>query len=315
MASCSSLFMVLPDWSSGKALPHLLQSVYQSMLPAATIGTFSRSLFECGDFEKMVLPLVFSWLDKIIHQDESHVDTVLWILTAISQHRRKKLKLIDFSGFQHTHLVETVTSMIKREVTSECKEKELVSLWAAIQCAHLLSLTTNVTSVLTDRRQELLQCILDGGKVCDTLLFILCEMCTTLLQSGDHSLQWNDIIQLLHTCPDSVFTLQITCQFIDTTGIKCGNRLQDCSGVLLDNLTNPSQEVRLLSLKLLTSLEETPGLFSLCLKIQEVPTSLGKYREKLAVMHQLSYRAQDQYRQDDIYAEVNRKLNDCTLFV
>jgi U3 small nucleolar RNA-associated protein 20 len=304
MALCSSLFTVLPNWSCDETLLYLLQSIYKSFLPTATIASFSLSLLECKDFKTIALPLLVSWLDQIIHKDDSHIDTVLWILTVISQHARKNHVLTDFSFCQHTHVVETVTAKIKQKVTREYNETNLVSLWAAIQCSQLLGLTSSMSSSLTDRHRELFQWTLNGGKIGDALLFVVCEMGTALLQLGDHSLQWNDIAQLLHVYPDSVFTLQIAYQFIDKMGIQSVDLLRDCSSVLLDNLTNPSQEIRLLSLKLLASLEETSGLFSLCLKIQEIPTSLEKYREKLAIMHQLAYNAQAQYRQDDLYSEV-----------
>lgn len=308
MPVCASLFAVLPDWSVDVALPQLMQSIYQSPLPAATLATFSHSLFSCGQFEKVALPLMLTWLDEFIQQAETNVETVLCTLAAFTQQKRKNSSSPDFHVYdcrQTKHLVSAVKSIINGEVTSKCEEKELVSLWGAMRCVCLLRLETDVTAMLGTRRQQLLRFALDGSReASDTLLFVLCELCFMLSKSRDPDFRWSDVIQLLRRHPHSVFTLQIADQYVHTEGEPSQTRLHECSSLLLDNLTDPSQQVRLLSLKLLASLEGNTGLFTLCLKIQEIPTTVAQYREKLAFMHQLSYKAQVQCNQTGVYEEV-----------
>ena len=303
ISACLSLFLVRQNWSSEEAMHCLLQSIYELAVPVSTLSSFSLSLFHCAEFVAVALPLILKWLNKSVNEDPVNIKKALWILTAFYQFSRKEGKTLEFkiSVIEHTeHLNEAVELIISKKVTQQ--REDVVLLWAAVHCACLLQVESNLMTKLIDRRQEMFGLVMNSNQEdSHVLLFVLCKLCEVTLRSHFHSLNWSEVIQLLQPHSGCVFALDIACQYVQTTGETSQDKLLECSRLLLDNMSNPCQQIRLLSVRLLSSLETNSDFYNLCLRIQETPASLAHYREKIVLMHQFSAIA---HGLNDVYKEV-----------
>eukprot|EP00118_Oscarella_pearsei_P012476 m.92302 g.92302 ORF g.92302 m.92302 type:complete len:2568 (+) comp36728_c0_seq4:63-7766(+) len=303
--SVSSLISNFTTWTATPDAVQLMNGVYdEADFRLSVVASMTQKLFGVQGFDMHIFPQIINRMAKALKKTAGVDESICLHTLALYVHHRRMAgltpaKTADCSG-QLTQLVVEGLS-----IGSDCDLAwiycSVLSLNVLEERGELIGSLRNLFEVLTNGKQLLAKTAQDTEK----LLCILQEVCIAL---PSLEVSWDFIRDVLSSFPESAYALRLASRAVHSKKVCFStDDLQTVYTQLQGNMSCPNQTIRLLTLQLLSALEdqcEDPNsdskIFGLCVKAQSIPLVLDSYRNRLAVLCQLSssVRSSGSFRQE-----------------